>query len=63
ENNIEFIDMPDSIKNQYQYLTEAKMTKLKNAGYYKECMSLDDSVKDYVINYLAQDKYLSSNNK
>lgn len=59
ENNIEFIDMPESIKNQYQYFTEAKMTKLKNAGYDKDCMTLEDSVKDYVVNYLTPDKYLS----
>jgi hypothetical protein len=35
------------------------MTKLRSAGYEKKCMSLDDSVKDYVVNYLVPDKYLS----
>lgn len=60
EINIEFIEMPDSIKNQYQYFTKANMDKLRNAGYDKECISLDDSVKDYVVNYLVPDKYLSS---
>jgi ADP-L-glycero-D-manno-heptose 6-epimerase len=59
EMKIEFIDMPENIKNQYQYFTEAKMSKLKNAGYDKECISLADSVKDYVVNYLIPDKYLS----
>lgn len=57
--NIEFIEMPGSIKNQYQYFTEAKMDKLKSTGYDKECMTLNDSVKDYVVNYLVPGKYLS----
>ena len=58
--NIEFIEMPDSIKNQYQYFTEAKMDKLKNAGYKKGCMTLNESVRDYVVNYLLPGKHLSS---
>jgi ADP-L-glycero-D-manno-heptose 6-epimerase len=60
EVNIEFIEMPDSIKNQYQYFTEAKMDKLRNTGYDKKCMTLNDSVKDYVVNYLVPGNYLSS---
>jgi len=59
EMNIEFINMPDDIKNQYQYFTQAKMDKLNNAGYEKECMKLEDSVGDYVKNYLLPGKYLS----
>jgi len=30
---IEYIDMPEEIKNKYQYFTKAEMTKLKSAGY------------------------------
>jgi len=59
--NIIIIDMPDSIKNQYQYFTEAKMEKLRSTGYDIACMTLNDSVKDYVVNYLVPGKYLSSN--
>ncbi|MBR2647320.1 MAG: ADP-glyceromanno-heptose 6-epimerase [Sediminibacterium sp.] len=54
--NIEFIDMPLDIRDKYQYFTEAKMQKLRNAGYTKPFYSLEDGVEDYVRNYLAQHK-------
>ncbi|MCI0449949.1 MAG: ADP-glyceromanno-heptose 6-epimerase [Chlorobi bacterium] len=56
---IEFIDMPENIKNQYQYYSKANISKLREAGYSKSCMNLKDSVKDYVQNYLMKDKYLT----
>ncbi len=56
--NIEFVEMPDSIKNQYQYYTCADITKIRNACYDKETTSLEDSIKDYVQNYLQKDEYL-----
>ncbi len=57
--NIEYIEMPDSIRNQYQYFTQADITKLRKAGYKKQITSLEDAVKDYVQNYLQNNKYLS----
>jgi len=54
EPNIEFIDMPENLKNSYQYFTEAEMAKLFSAGYKAQFMSLEDSVKDYVQNYLMK---------
>ena len=56
--NIEYIDMPESIRNQYQYFTQADITKLHKAGYDKETTPLEDAIKDYVQNYLQKDKYL-----
>ncbi|MBR5146361.1 MAG: ADP-glyceromanno-heptose 6-epimerase [Bacteroidales bacterium] len=50
--NIEFIDIPEDIRDKYQYFTEANMTKLREAGYDKEFTSLEDGVEDYVKNYL-----------
>jgi len=58
--NIEYIEMPDSIRNQYQYFTQANITKLRKAGYEKQITSLEDAIKDYVQNYLQNNKYLSS---
>ncbi|HEW79712.1 MAG TPA: NAD-dependent epimerase/dehydratase family protein, partial [Phycisphaerales bacterium] len=58
EPNIEYIDMPDSIRNQYQYYTCADIAKLRNAGYDKEPTSLEAAIKDYVQNYLQKDNYL-----
>ena len=56
--NIEYIEMPESIRNQYQYYTEADTTSLRKAGYDKESTSLEDAIKDYIQNYLRKDKYL-----
>jgi ADP-L-glycero-D-manno-heptose 6-epimerase len=59
EPHITYVDMPEAIKNKYQYFTEAKMDRLKAAGYTKPFTSLEDGVKDYVQNYLMQpDPYL-----
>ena len=57
--NIEYIEMPESIRNQYQYFTEADITKLQKAGYKKEITPLEDAIKDYVQSYLQTDEYLT----
>lgn len=54
---IEFIDMPEDIRDKYQYFTEADMQKLRNAGYDKPFFSLEAGVNDYVRNYLTGLKY------
>jgi ADP-L-glycero-D-manno-heptose 6-epimerase len=58
--DIEFIEMPEGLKSQYQYFTEASLDKLRHdAGYTQSFTSLEDGVKDYVTQYLlAEDKYL-----
>jgi len=57
--NIEYIDMPESIRSQYQYFTQADMSKLRKAGYKKQTTSIEDAIKDYVQNYLLKDGYLT----
>jgi ADP-L-glycero-D-manno-heptose 6-epimerase len=52
--SIEFIDTPADIRDKYQYFTEAKMEKLRKAGYNKPFTSLEEGVKDYVTNYLSR---------
>jgi len=59
EPNIEYIEMPDSIRNQYQYFTEADIANLRKAGCDKETTPLEDAIKDYVQNYLQKDGYLT----
>ena len=54
-NSIKFVDMPEDLRGKYQYFTEAKMDKLKKAGYSTEFTSLETGVKDYVQNYLMKD--------
>ena len=58
--NIEYIDMPDSIRNQYQYFTQADITKLTQTGYKKQLTPLETTIKDYVQNYLQKNGYLTS---
>ena len=54
--NIVYIDMPDDIRNTYQYYTEAAMHKLHKVGYDKPFYSLEDGINDYVRNYLSAGK-------
>jgi ADP-L-glycero-D-manno-heptose 6-epimerase len=54
---IEFIDMPEDIRDKYQYFTEAKMEKLRAAGYPKEFYTLEKGVDDYVRNYLNKNLF------
>lgn len=55
--DISFIDTPEDIRDKYQYFTEANMEKLINIGYNRPFTSLEDGVKDYVSNYLLEEKY------
>jgi ADP-L-glycero-D-manno-heptose 6-epimerase len=45
---IEYIDMPDDIKESYQYFTEANIEKLRNAGYKKNFMTLEEGLKEFL---------------
>jgi ADP-L-glycero-D-manno-heptose 6-epimerase len=58
EPKIEFIDTPLDIRDKYQYFTEANMQKLVDQGYKKPFISLEEGVKDYVQNYLKENKYM-----
>ncbi|MFN8248248.1 MAG: ADP-glyceromanno-heptose 6-epimerase [Ferruginibacter sp.] len=55
--DIRFIDMPEDIRDKYQYFTEANMKKLALAGYTASFYSLEEGVGDYVKNYLSQNSY------
>jgi ADP-L-glycero-D-manno-heptose 6-epimerase len=54
---IEFIDMPEALRAQYQYFTQADITKLKSTGYAGGVTPLQDAVKDYVSRYLLAGKH------
>ena len=54
KDNIEFIDMPENIREKYQYFTQAEMDKLKKVGYNDKFYSLEEGIKDYVQNYLEK---------
>lgn len=55
EPNIEYIEMPEKLRNKYQYYTKAEMGELRAAGYDKPFMDLEAGARDYVQNHLDKD--------
>jgi ADP-L-glycero-D-manno-heptose 6-epimerase len=56
--NIEYVDMPESIRGQYQYFTESRVENLRRAGYNVGFTPLEDAVGKYVKGYLDRaDRY------
>ncbi|MEM6811730.1 MAG: ADP-glyceromanno-heptose 6-epimerase [Pseudomonadota bacterium] len=59
EPKINYIDMPEQLREKYQYFTQANMKKLRDAGYHEEFLSLEEGIKDYVQGYMSQeDSYI-----
>ncbi|HIK58675.1 MAG TPA: ADP-glyceromanno-heptose 6-epimerase [Nitrospinaceae bacterium] len=56
--DINYIEMPEFIRDQYQYHTCADMEKLRSVGYMETITSLEEGILDYVKNYLIPDKHL-----
>ena len=50
--DISFIDTPVDLRGRYQYFTEAKVQKLRDAGYAKPFTELEDGIQEYVREYL-----------
>jgi ADP-L-glycero-D-manno-heptose 6-epimerase len=57
---IEFIEMPEAIRDKYQYFTEANIEKLKATGYRGPNFSLEQAVADYVQSYLVPHRHLEA---
>jgi ADP-L-glycero-D-manno-heptose 6-epimerase len=55
---VEFIEMPESIRDKYQYFTEANIDRLKATGYKGPSYTLETAVEDYIQNYLIPDRRL-----
>jgi ADP-L-glycero-D-manno-heptose 6-epimerase len=58
--HIEFIEMPETIREKYQYYTQASIEKLRATGYEGPQFTLEGAVKDYVQNYLVPRKHLGA---
>jgi ADP-L-glycero-D-manno-heptose 6-epimerase len=54
EPRIEYTPMPPAIRGKYQYFTQAKMDRLKAAGYEAPMTPLEEGIGDYVRRYLSQ---------
>jgi ADP-L-glycero-D-manno-heptose 6-epimerase len=52
--NIDWLEMPNDIKNQYQYFTEAKMQRWQGQNLDESQWPLEKAVEDYVQNYLQK---------
>jgi len=52
---IDFVDMPDAMRDRYQYFTRADVGRLIRTGYEKAPTRLHDAIDDYVRGYLKTD--------
>ena len=56
--SIEYVDMPEAIRDRYQYFTQARMDRIRAAGFEGQSTPLEEGVRRYVQNFLAQpDQY------
>jgi ADP-L-glycero-D-manno-heptose 6-epimerase len=56
--NIDYVDMPESIRDQYQYFTQGSVEKLRKAGYAQPFTPLETAVGRYVTGFLDRpDRY------
>ena len=52
---INYIPMPETLRDKYQYYTCADITKLRMAGYTKQFTSIEDGIQEYVRHYLSSE--------
>ena len=50
---IEYVDTPESIRDKYQYFTEARMERVRAAGFSGQATPLEEGVRRYVQDFLA----------
>lgn len=62
EADIRYVDMPDDLRDQYQYFTQADITKLRKSGFQLPFTLLEKAVRDYVVNYLREGLHLGERN-
>ena len=60
EPSIRFIEMPEILRDKYQYFTEANIKKLREAGFIESLSELEEGVRDYVQNYLMPQNRLGA---
>ena len=57
--DVVYFDMPENVRNQYQYFTEARIDRLRAAGYDRPFTSLEEGVRSYVRSFLeTNDPYV-----
>lgn len=58
EIRIRYIDMPEKLRDKYQYFTQADMRRLRAAGYTKNFTTLEDGVGKTIARMVSDDPYL-----
>jgi len=53
--NVEYVDMPKGLEKRYQYYTCAQTDKLRAAGFTEQFHTLEEAVRDYIVNHLERD--------
>jgi ADP-L-glycero-D-manno-heptose 6-epimerase len=61
--NVEFVDMPATLRGKYQYSTLATIDRLRASGYDAPITPLRDAVRDYVSNYLVPEHRLDPSDR
>lgn len=51
---VDYVDTPESIRDKYQYFTEARMERIRTAGYPGQSTPLEEGVRRYVQGFLSQ---------
>ena len=51
--SIDYVDTPVSIRDRYQYFTEARMDRIRAAGFQGQSTPLEEGVRRYVQNFLS----------
>lgn len=51
---VAYIDMPEVIRDRYQYFTEAKMDRVRALGFNGQSTPLEEGVRRYVQSFLSQ---------
>lgn len=52
--NVQFVDMPEALREKYQYYTIADISRIRAAGYDRPVTPLPAAVQDYVSGYLSK---------
>ncbi|MFZ4525299.1 MAG: ADP-glyceromanno-heptose 6-epimerase [Chlorobium sp.] len=52
---IDYVPMPETLRDKYQYYTCADITKLRQAGFVESLVSIEDGILEYVQRYLSSD--------
>ena len=58
DRRVEFVDLPEPLRGQYQSFTEARLDRLRAAGYRGQFTTLEAGIARYVRRLAAPDPYL-----